>query len=99
MSRLTTYVQRPIYQSLLIDTLSKKYQHNGYATEALKELVHYIFGDLQAERVQAKVMPENTPSCRLLERVGFKNEGTLKKGAFCRTNCVDVFIYAVTKNI
>jgi len=78
-------------------TLSKAYWHNGYATEALKELLNYLFIELGAERVQAKVIPENTPSCRLLERVGFKNEGIFKKGAFCKTNCVDVFIYAKVK--
>ena len=78
-------------------TLSKKFQHQGLATEALKELVRYVLRDLNAERVQAKVMPENLSSCKLLERVGFKNEGILKKGAFCRTNCVDVYIYSLVK--
>ncbi|MBO5105572.1 MAG: GNAT family N-acetyltransferase [Clostridia bacterium] len=80
-------------------TLSKIYQHNGYATEALKALTDYLFGELFAERVQAKVIPENEASCRLLERVGFKKEGTLKKGAFCKTECVDVFIYALTNKL
>ena len=78
-------------------TLSKKYQHQGYATEALKELVNYLFKELFAQRIQAKVMPENTASCRLLERVGFKNEGILKKGAFCKIECVDVYIFALVK--
>lgn len=77
-------------------TLSRLYQHKGYATEALKELIRYIFEELQAERIQAKVMPENEPSRRLLERVGMKKEGTLKKGAFCKTKCVDVHLFAIT---
>ena len=78
-------------------TLSRFYQHKGYATEALKALIDYLFKELFAERIQAKVIPENEPSCKLLERVGFKKEGTLKKGAFCRTECVDVFIYGLVK--
>ena len=78
-------------------TLSRFYQHKGYATEALKALIDYLFKELFAERIQAKVIPENEPSCKLLERVGFKIEGTLKKGAFCRTECVDVFIYGLVK--
>ena len=77
-------------------TLSSAYWHNGYATESLKALTEYLFKELFAQRVQAKVIPENEASCRLLERVGFKNEGLLKKGAFCRTGCVDVFLYALT---
>ena len=78
-------------------TLSRFYQHKGYATEALKALIDYLFKELFAERIQAKVIPENEPSCKLLERVGFKKEGTLKIGAFCRTECVDVFIYGLVK--
>lgn len=78
-------------------TLSPRYQHKGFATEALKGLLDYLFNELKVQRVQAKVIPENTPSIRLLERVGMKREGLLKKGAYCKTKCVDVFLYAITK--
>ena len=76
-------------------TLSRFYQHKGYATEALKALIDYLFKELFAERIQAKVIPENSASCKLLERVGFKKEATLKKGAFCKNGCVDVFLYSL----
>lgn len=77
-------------------TLSGEYQHKGYATEALNGLLGYLFYDLQMERAQAKVLPANEPSVRLLERVGMKNEGLLRKGAFLKTECVDVYIYGLT---
>lgn len=49
--------------------------HQGYATEALHKVLEIIFLDLQLHRVMAWVIPENQPSIRLLERLGFCSEG------------------------
>ena len=49
--------------------------HRGYATEALAEALVVGFKDLQLHRIYARVMPENTPSIHLLERLGFHLEG------------------------
>lgn len=54
---------------------SSEVHHRGYATEALSKVLEVIFFDLQLHRVQAWVLPNNTPSIRLLERVGFVFEG------------------------
>ena len=80
-------------------TLAKGYQHKGFATEAVQGLIKYLFDDLFCERVQAKVMVQNTPSIRLLERVGMKKDALLKKGAYCKTTCVDVYLYSIIKII
>lgn len=79
-------------------TLAADYQHKGYATEALKGVIKYLFEDMSVERVQAKVMVENDASLRLLERVGMQREGLLRRGAYCKTACVDVYIYSMTAN-
>lgn len=76
-------------------TFSSEYQHMGYATEALIGLIGYLFNERGVERVQAKVIPDNLPSIRLLERVGMKREALLRRGVFCKTACVDVYIYSV----
>lgn len=52
---------------------------NGYATEACKAIISYGFNDLEIHRVMAKCSPENTRSWRLLERIGMRREGHLKK--------------------
>lgn len=54
---------------------SSEIHHQGYATEALTKVLHVIFDELQLHRVQAWVLPDNKPSIRLLERVGFVFEG------------------------
>lgn len=54
---------------------SSKYHHFGYATEALSFITDLVFKDLKLHRIMAWVLPDNEPSMRLLERVGFVREG------------------------
>lgn len=56
--------------------LDKKYQGQGYMLEAMTYcLRHVIFGEYGIHRVEAMVVPENTASIHLLERLGFEREG------------------------
>ncbi len=56
-------------------TVARPHQGRGYATEAVGGLLEYGFGHLDLHRVRAHVDCENTPSCALLERLGFRREG------------------------
>jgi RimJ/RimL family protein N-acetyltransferase len=56
-------------------TLSRQYQKQGYATEAVGCLLNYLFGTLGLHRVIAICDAENPASARLLERVGMRREG------------------------
>ena len=48
----------------------------GIATAALRHLVDYAFADLRLHRLQASVLPDNTGSQKVLEKVGFSHFGT-----------------------
>ena len=48
------------------------YHGQGYASEACRAVIGRAFDQLQAERVIAGTAALNLPSCRLLERLGFK---------------------------
>lgn len=50
----------------------------GYMTEALGRLLAYVFDELQADVVSARVFEENLPSLRVLEKLGFVREGCLR---------------------
>lgn len=78
-------------------TLSREYQHRGYATEMLEAVLRYLFLERSVARVDAKVIPENEPSIRLLERVGMRQEALLRSGTYCKTACVDVYLYALLR--
>lgn len=58
------------------------YQNMGYATEAVKALLAKIFSENTAHRVFANCDPENNPSWKLLERIGFHREGHLRKNVY-----------------
>ena len=60
-------------------TLSPSVQGNGYATEAIGELLRYLFEDRVKHKVCADCDTRNRGSWRLLERLGFDREGTLRE--------------------
>ena len=55
-------------------TLSGEHHGKGIATTAVQLALYYIFAVSPAWRVLARTHPDNTPSIRLLERVGFALE-------------------------
>ncbi len=63
-----------------------KYWGNGYATESLSALLDYAFVSLNARRIIAKCDPKNTPSWKLLERVGMRREATMLQNVFFFTD-------------
>ncbi|HEX4584828.1 MAG TPA: GNAT family N-acetyltransferase [Burkholderiaceae bacterium] len=52
---------------------------HGYAHEALLALLRFGFAELGLNRVEADIDPRNRRSARLLERLGFKQEGYLRQ--------------------
>jgi len=67
----------------------------GIMTEALDAIIDFGFQDMGLQRVEALVMPENVASARLLRKLGFTEEGTLRdydrfKGAFHDMRCLSI---------
>jgi RimJ/RimL family protein N-acetyltransferase len=54
--------------------LGKAFWGQGYATEAARAVARYGFEQANLDRIFAVVVPENTPSWRILERLGFVYE-------------------------
>ena len=72
-------------------------RQHGHAGEAVGLLVGWLFQTLAVERIGATCDVENLPSYRLLERLGFRWEGTLRGALFHHTRWHDVRIYGVTR--
>lgn len=47
----------------------------GYMTEALRQVVAIAFEELGLHRLEANIMPCNTASMKVVEKLGFRNEG------------------------
>jgi [ribosomal protein S5]-alanine N-acetyltransferase len=59
--------------------LGRPHWGNGYMAEAVKALIAYGFEEAGLRRMEADIDPRNTPSIQLVERLGFKREGYLRK--------------------
>jgi ribosomal-protein-alanine N-acetyltransferase len=68
----------------------------GYATEAVRQVLDFAFGSGHLHRVQAAVMPRNTPSIRVLQKNGFRDEGVAERYLRINGAWENHRIYAVT---
>lgn len=59
-------------------TLVPRHGGHGYAREGVARLVDLLIRDEGARRVWADIDPDNAPSCRLVESLGFQLEGRLR---------------------
>jgi len=59
--------------------LDKEEVNKGYITEALKKGIEIIFNDYKLHRIEANIMPKNEASLRVVEKLGFYNEGLAYK--------------------
>lgn len=76
-------------------TLSPQYQGNGYAAEAVRGIINYVFVKLQKHRVTASVDPDNKKSIKLLERIGMRKEAHFIKSFPMDGKWYDDCVYAV----
>ena len=78
--------------------LGREYWGNGYATEAIEEIIKYGFKKMNLNRIEAFTVPEAISSIKLLEKFGFKKEGLLKEYGYWNGKVWDENIYALLKN-
>lgn len=69
----------------------------GYATEAIRALVHYGFDSMKFQRIGANVYPENVGSRKVLEKVGFTHEGMLRSYLFQGGCFHDANVFSILK--
>jgi len=78
--------------------LGRQFWRRGIMTESLFAIINYGFSDLDLNRIQAFVMPENIGSIKMLETLGFRNEGLLKEyEKWGSKGYVDLFSFALLR--
>jgi RimJ/RimL family protein N-acetyltransferase len=75
-------------------TLARPKWGLGYATEAARELLAFGFGPCGLHRIFATASPANVASHRVLEKIGMKREGLLRKNVLMRGQWRDSVLYA-----
>lgn len=58
--------------------IGERHAGKGYMQEAVETVTRYAFDDLGLHRVEAACIPNNRRSARVLEKAGFRSEGTLR---------------------
>lgn len=76
-------------------TLAPAAHGQGYATEAGRALVAHAFSVLQLHRLHAGTDPRNLAVTRLLARLGFRHEGTLREAYEHRGEWADEALHAL----
>ena len=77
--------------------LAEPFWGKGIMTRAVKAMAAYAIGDLLLHRISAVPYAANSASARVLEKAGFKREGTLRCSAFKDGKIVDQVLYSLVK--
>ncbi len=70
---------------------------HGYATEAALALLQWAFDTLDLNRVQAETDTRNAASARVLEKLSFMHEGTLREDCIVNGEVSDSWVYGLIR--
>jgi [ribosomal protein S5]-alanine N-acetyltransferase len=70
---------------------------HGYATEAARALLQWGFDTLDLNRVQAEADTRNAASARVLEKLGFVLEGTLREDCIVNGDVSDSWVFGLLR--
>ena len=69
----------------------------GYATEAARAVLEWAFTTLNLNRVQAETDTRNVASARVLEKLGFVREGTLREDCIVNGDVSNSWVYGLIR--
>ena len=69
----------------------------GLATEAAGALLRWAFDTLDLNRVQSDADTRNAASARVLEKLGFVREGTLRENCIVNGDVSDSWVYGLLR--
>lgn len=77
--------------------LNVEFWGKGYGKEAIEAIIKYGFDEINLERIEAIVYPENKTSEKMLNKINFDYEGLLRKYAYFRDKQQDLNMFAIVK--
>jgi len=78
--------------------LDSDVEGKGLVTKACRVLIAYAFDDLELDRVQIRCATENLRSRAIPEKLGFAQEGVLRRVERLHDRYVDLVIYGMLAN-
>lgn len=90
-------VQRGPFQSAYVGYwIDEKQAGNGFTAEGIVVLARFVFEDLHLHRMQIAIIPRNTNSRRVMEKLGVRSEGTALRYLEINGEWEDHVRYAIT---
>ncbi|MEI6843101.1 MAG: GNAT family protein [bacterium] len=78
--------------------LDKEHTGKGIMTSSVKAFTDYLFKELDINRIEIRVIPENVKSSAIPERLGFTYEGILRQDRFLNGKFFDSKIYSLLRS-
>jgi RimJ/RimL family protein N-acetyltransferase len=82
----------------LVCSVAPDEQNQGHATESSRLLVNHAFDSLRLNKLITRVFATNKPSKRVVEKLGFVREGTLRQHVYLNGEYIDMYYYGLLKS-
>ncbi|MGP4039675.1 GNAT family N-acetyltransferase [Gracilibacillus sp. D59] len=79
-------------------TFSRSVSGQGFATEAMKALLFYLFNDYDVHRIQATLDAKNQASIKLCERIGMRKEAHFIQDFWSKGEWTDSIVFGMLKS-
>ena len=76
---------------------SKEHQNKGYASEAAKMMLEYIFEELGINRCYVYCLAKHPYTIKLFEKLGFTKEGELRECIFKNNEFNNLLLYSMLR--
>ncbi len=76
--------------------LAGPFRNRGYMTEACRAVLAFGFGGMGLWRIEAKSLPTNVASVRVLEKLGMERGPRIRTRLSARGELVEMDVYAIT---
>ncbi len=80
---------------MLMYWIAPAHQGNGYVTEATELLLDHAFSERRLHKIWTHVIESNPGSQRVLEKLGFEQEGRLREECFIDGDFEDIYRYGL----
>jgi [ribosomal protein S5]-alanine N-acetyltransferase len=77
--------------------MSREYWGRGLMSEAVPEMLRFGFERMALNRIEARCNKRNTGSMRVLEKSGFKLEGTLRESFVQKGELSDLLLFSILR--
>lgn len=78
--------------------IGEKWWNKGIATEALREIIRFLFEEVGINRIEAYYNVKNLASGKVMQKCGMKLEGVLRQAYKYKDGISDECIYSILKD-